>query len=709
MPTQNPEYGSPKKRPGGRWGGPRNVQRRVRFDRRGNALIATMLVMTVLMLLGFAMVLQGDTEGLIAVNEQDHMKALSLAEAGLQWARRRVLEAAASGASFTALLQGPNTPVCQSPPGRCRNLLGLRDLSLNDASEFNRSNEDTASAVVFRDWDGDGTPERYEAVRIRDGEDRGLVYVRIDDNYDEDPLPNQPFEDRDRRIRVTVVAEYPLWVDANGVQLSGTAARRGVARRTLRAWFGPPVDVPAVWVNGSLMVTGSVLICGECGSVHANGDLRLGGSGADVGVCQNATATGNFSQEGNVFIGGETGGRPRMPVPVVNPYHARFVPRPEVFDTSSDMSLPPELRCSEPKYFALVASANAGRIYKAYWNNVLGRWTWRLIDDLSNPSDVWLDDCGRVAACNGEPGCTEDPGHGLSVSDGGPSEFYGFQPSGAEAPTPCDAPDASLNSVENDNDLNREDFYDTNGFLQSVPNSTIRALPGSPDPDRRDPDGIPDFDGSRLLGTPPGNPEWRFRPTSPVYSPLHGAVLFVYGDVRLELDGLEVLCGSASLGCGIPMPKGAWPLAVIAYGNIRAEENFQMIPPSPQFPYALIAGRDIRIWEHVVIGPRGCRRDIKATQGEAAACGALPGPGEPGTAAIVAAHEQVQVMGDARIDGFVVAEDANDCSTLVRRVDSAPAHQVMRIGGNASIHYDCEHPPNGFLVPVRMTGWQEIQ
>jgi len=668
-----------------------------------------MLVMTVLMLLGFAMVLQGDTEGLIAVNEQDHMKALSLAEAGLQWARRRVLEAAASGASFTALLQGPNTPVCQSPPGRCRNLLGLRDLSLNDASEFNRSNEDTASAVVFRDWDGDGTPERYEAVRIRDGEDRGLVYVRIDDNYDEDPLPNQPFEDRDRRIRVTVVAEYPLWVDANGVQLSGTAARRGVARRTLRAWFGPPVDVPAVWVNGSLMVTDSVLICGECGSVHANGDLRLGGSGADVGVCQNATATGNFSQEGNVFIGGETGGRPRMPVPVVNPYHARFVPRPEVFDTSSDMSLPPELRCSEPKYFALVASANAGRIYKAYWNNVLGRWTWRLIDDLSNPSDVWLDDCGRVAACNGEPGCTEDPGHGLSVSDGGPSEFYGFQPSGAEAPTPCDAPDASLNSVENDNDLNREDFYDTNGFLQSVPNSTIRALPGSPDPDRRDPDGIPDFDGSRLLGTPPGNPEWRFRPTSPVYSPLHGAVLFVYGDVRLELDGLEVLCGSASLGCGIPMPKGAWPLAVIAYGNIRAEENFQMIPPSPQFPYALIAGRDIRIWEHVVIGPRGCRRDIKATQGEAAACGALPGPGEPGTAAIVAAHEQVQVMGDARIDGFVVAEDANDCSTLVRRVDSAPAHQVMRIGGNASIHYDCEHPPNGFLVPVRMTGWQEIQ
>jgi hypothetical protein len=696
MPTQDPECGSPKKRPGGRWGGPRNVQRRVRFDRRGNALIATMLVMTVLMLLGFAMVLQGDTEGLIAVNEQDHMKALSLAEAGLQWARRRVLKAADSGTSFTALLQGPNTPVCQSPPGRCRNLLGLRDLSLNDVSEFNRSNEDTASAVVFRDWDGDGTPETYEAVRIRDGEDRGLVYVRIDDNYDEDPLPNQPFEDRDRRIRVTVVAEYPIFVDANGVQLSRTAARRGVARRTLRAWFGPPVDVPAVWVNGSLMVTDGVLVCGECGSVHANGDLRLGGSGADVGVCQNATATGNFSQEGNVFIGGETGGRPRMRVPIVNPYYARFVPRPEVFNTLNDMSLPPELRCSEPKYFALVA----GRVYKAYWNNVLGRWTWRLIDDLSNPSDVQLDDCGRVAACNGEPGCTEDPGHGPPVPDGGPSEFYGFRFFGAEAPMPCDAPDASLNSVENDNDLwNKEDF-------QSVPGSTIRVLPVSPDPGYRDPDGIPDFDGSTVLGGPP---EWRLRPTSPVYSPLHGAVLFVYGDVRLELDGPEVLCGSASLGCGIPMPKGAWPLAVIAYGSIRAEGDFQMIPPSPRFPYALIAGRDIQIRDDVVIGPRGCRRDIKTTQGEAAACGALPGPGEPGAAAIVAAHEQVQVMGNAWIDGFVVAEDANDCSTLVRRVGSAPADQVMRIGGNASIHYDCEHPPNGFLVPVRMTGWQEIQ
>ncbi|MCS7311915.1 MAG: hypothetical protein NZ742_03260, partial [Acidobacteria bacterium] len=59
------------------------IARRVGSGRRGNALIATMLVMTVLVLLGFAMVLQGDTEGLIAVNEQDHIKALNLAEAGL--------------------------------------------------------------------------------------------------------------------------------------------------------------------------------------------------------------------------------------------------------------------------------------------------------------------------------------------------------------------------------------------------------------------------------------------------------------------------------------------------------------------------------------------------------------------------------------------------------------------------------------------------
>ncbi|GBC84348.1 hypothetical protein HRbin11_00773 [bacterium HR11] len=684
--------------------------RRTRADRRGNALIATMLVMTVLVLLGFAMVLQGDTEGLIAVNEQDHMKALSLAEAGLQWAKRRVLDAAGGTATFTALLQGPSVPACTAVPGRCSHLLGLRDLSLNEVTEFNRLNEDTASAVVFRDFDGDGTPEKYEAIRIRDGEDRGLVYVRIEDNYDEDPLPNRPLEDQDRRIRVTVVAEYPIFVDADGVQLSGTAARRGVARRTLRAWFGPPVDVPAVLVNGALEVTDGVLICGECGSVHANGDLRLGNPGADVGICQDATAVGNFSQQGSVFIGGEAGGgRSPMTVPVINPYHERFVPRPEVFDTSSDMTLPAQLRCDAPKYFALVASTTGvGRVYKAYWNAVLQRWTWRLIDDLSDPYDVQLDDCGRVAACNGAPGCTEDAGAGPPVPDGGAGEFYGFQFFGAEAPVACDAPDASLNSLQ-DNDLNREDFYDTGGLLQSVPDSNIRALPGSPDPSGRDPDGVPDFDGSVILGTPPGNPEWRLRPTGFVYSPLHGAVLFVYGDVRLELNVSETLCGSAALGCGIGMPKGAWPLAVIAYGNIRAEEDFQMIPVSPRFPYALVAGRDVRIQDNVVIGRRGCRRDIKAAQGEAAACGALPTPGNPAAAAIVAAHEQVQVVGNAQIDGFVLAEDANDCSTLVRRVGSAPDDRVMRIGGNASIHYDCEHPPNGFLIPVRMTGWQEIQ
>lgn len=691
-----------------RWVGP---------NRRGNALVATMLVMTVLVLLGFAMVIQGDTEGLIAVNEQDHMKALSLAEAGLQWAKRRILDAAVSTATFTALLQGPSVPACMAVPGRCTHLLGLRDLSLNEVTEFNRLNEDTASAVVFRDFDGDGTPEKYEAVRIRDDEDRGLVYVRIDDNYDEDPLPNNPLDDRDRRIRVTVIAEYPIFVDANGVQLGVTVARRGVARRTLRAGFGPPVDIPAVLVHGSLKVTDDVLICGECGSVHANQDLSLGNVGADVGICQNATAVRNFSQQGSVFIGGEAGGgRASMTVPVINPYHERFVPRPEVFDTSSDMTLPAQLRCGAPgadgavtKYFALVASTTGvGRVYKAYWNAVLQRWTWRLIDDLSDPYDVQLDDCGRVAACNGAPGCVEDTSAGPPVPDGGAGEFYGFQFFGAEVPTACTTPDASLNSTT-DNDFNQQDFYDTGGFLQSVPDSSIHALPGSPDPSRRDPDSVPDFDGSAVLGPPPGNPEWRLRPTSSVYSPLHGAVLFVYGDVRLELNVPETLCGSVLLGCGIGMPKEAWPLAVIAYGNVKAEERFQMIPLSTQFPYALIAGRDIRIRESVLIGRRGCRRDIKAIQGEAAACGALPTPGDPRTAAIVAAHEQVQVLGNAQIDGFVLAEDANDCSTLVRRVGTASDDQVMRIGNNASIHYDCEHPPNGFLIPVRLNGWQEIQ
>ncbi|MDW7985457.1 MAG: hypothetical protein RMK16_12370, partial [Acidobacteriota bacterium] len=531
---------------------------------------------------------------------------------------------------------------------------------------------------------------------------RGLIYVRVDDNYDEDPRPNDPLEDRDRRIRVTVVAEYPVLVDADGVQLAAVSARRGVARRMLRAWFGPPVEIPAVLVHGSLKVTDDVLICGECGPVHANQNLVLGDAGADIGICQDATAVRNFSRQGDVFIGGKAGdGHSPMKVPIINPYHERFVPPPTAFDTSGDWALPAQLRCGAPgtdgattKYFALVASATGvGRVYKAYWNGVVQRWTWRLIDDLSDPYDVQLDDCGRVAACQGQPGCTEDTGHGPPVPDGGADEFYGFRFLGAEAPTACDFPDASLGSAQ-DNDFNREDFYDTGGFLQVVPDSSVRALPGSPDPSRRDPDGVPDFDGSAILGIPPGNPEWRLRPNSFVYSPLHGAVLFVYGDVRLGLGRTETLCGSALVGCGIEMPKGAWPLAVIAYGNIQVRQNFQMIPLGPQFPYALIAGRDVRIQARVLIGRRGCRRDIKATRGEAVACGTLPTPGDPLTAAVIAAHEQVQVLGDASIDGLILAEDANDCSPLVRRVGTAPDDQVMRIGGNVSVHYDCEHPPN---------------
>ena len=67
---------------------------------------------------------------------------------------------------------------------------------------------------------------------------------------------------------------------------------------------------------------------------------------------------------------------------------------------------------------------------------------------------------------------------------------------------------------------------------------------------------------------------------------------------------------------------------------------------------------------------------------------------------IIAAHEQVQFGGNPNILGFVLAEDAADCSALV----TAPTE----INGNPSIFYDCNHPPNPWFDKVEVRSWQNI-
>jgi len=128
-------------------------------SQKGFAFIAVLLVLAMMFILVAVLLFQTSTSRLVAANEHDHLAALEHAESGIIWAHRRMIETN----DVTDLLLGPNNSSSTDD-----NLIGLRDLSLTATSQFNSSNEDTASAIVSRDFDGQGS-KSWEAIRIDDG------------------------------------------------------------------------------------------------------------------------------------------------------------------------------------------------------------------------------------------------------------------------------------------------------------------------------------------------------------------------------------------------------------------------------------------------------------------------------------------------------------------------------------------------------------
>lgn len=213
----------------------KNLLKSILSHDKGAALIVSLLVMLALVLLGLAILLQSDTEYQTAKNEEEAAQALHYAEAGLEWGKREIIDfadtAAFATSNFTDLLNGPDPDLTVTLEN---NLLGLRDLSETDTANFVTGNEKTASAIITRDF-GNGSLT-YEAFRIGADQNgdattwegpRTLVYVRIDDNYDEYPATNNDQVDTDMNISLTVVSEYPIFVNADG---SPQTALRGLAR-----------------------------------------------------------------------------------------------------------------------------------------------------------------------------------------------------------------------------------------------------------------------------------------------------------------------------------------------------------------------------------------------------------------------------------------------------------------------------------------------
>ncbi len=468
----------------------------------GVALVITMMVMLTLVLISLSLVMQSNTEHLISQNEQDSFHALADAEWAVDFANRtiRTYVVTVRPSDLDGVLNGSVKPTGMA------NILGFKnnfDPTMNRL-EIDNDNEETVSGIdtlasfpglnweVFRLGVDENNDNRY------DGNIRTVVYARVFDNYD--PV-SADSNDTDLRVRVEVRTIYPVFVDLDDdASEDTTIATRGQSERHLVGRFSPVGSV-AIRSDSDMNVHGSLELCGECGSAHANGTMTWEGPSA----CGSVTGTEGFLYDGGAILG-DMGTQPEIYIPIVNPYNAIFRPDPAIFNTSIDGTLPDFLHCPAPtefdpgssKYFAIVkADNNTIYIYKAYRNygdTGLGleppkdsRWIWRLIgnSDQANIDTIRLDNCGRVVTCGLTPGlCNADAWSLDSGSSWTPATegvtgqnntFYGWNPdnslstevcpSGGEFETIPNTPYiASVdNSGSDQNDWNVNDFPHVNG------------------------------------------------------------------------------------------------------------------------------------------------------------------------------------------------------------------------------------------------------
>ncbi len=601
----------------------------------GAALFVSLLVTLVLVLLGITLLLMSGTEHLLSTNERDSQDALAKAESGLQWAKRMVLDYTNNGPPYPtdldALLLGPDGTTGTADD----NLLGIKDLTLGltNTVSINGNNEETASAIVSKDF-GDGTAMNYEVFRLGTDSDgvtgwdgpRALVYVRFFDNLDDGAVDSQT-NDQDLRARIKVVAEYPIFVSTQGgipaVQDTNVNIQRGQARRVLIGRVGPQ-DQQAILANKDLDMVGTVDVCGECGGVHSNANFNLGGqANDDVDICADATATGTMTVTNNGTLNGYVGYAPHIDVPVINPYDDIFVPLPATFNHASDTELAngPDgiaataddstynpLKCTfdpiqDPgasKYFALVIRKTSGKhgyIFKGYWNVAENRWDWRLIDDLDDSDNTILDDCGRVISgtitSTGEvlvsdltliTGGYVRTDTAASVDDGDASKFYNFDIHSNYGTVSCAADDTLSGLASNDYNPNTFRRWLAPGSIAPhLLGADVPPLPGNnpvPTPTLpNEPDGSADFIIADAMGK--NDAVWKIASGNNVYSPTFNAVIWIYGNFDFEggHDNLTLSTLTTTLPI-LPPPqsRAVWRASFITFGGINTAGSVNYAP-----------------------------------------------------------------------------------------------------------------------------------
>ncbi len=685
---------------------------------QGGALVIALIVMLALVLLGLSLLLQSNTEYMISLNERDSTTALYNAEAAVQLAKR-VIKDNGTASTLTTLFAGPDG---NSATTADNGIILVRTPSttltstdqLNDDCATGSTTCETEVSVIV-DLDGD----KWEAFRIGIDKDdyaatdksgwdgpRGLVYVRIEDNYDDEPATNAPWIDTDRRIITHVKSRYPIQVDSTGTELSYASkttltAQAGLAERELIARFGPSTTQPALVTEGDMNVKGGIDVCGECGAIHADGTLTI--EDDDVDVCSDATSyTGDpvMNDGGTAQIGGTNGTGPLIDVPIANPFHDDYVPDDNTFfDTVGDTELstyPTLNNCNAStdlnisKYFALVGDDGGdGMVYKAYWNSGSNRWDWYLIDDLNDTVDTTLDDCGRVVSGAYKTDSTA-VGPGIDDSENAQNKaFYGFSYSdgGGQALTCTGASDASLSGTAENNYV---DATLMPSGSPALPSGVL--LPGSGPGES--PTAIADFDASVVYNN--NERKWSIN-ASDVYSSVYNAVIFVWGNLEVT-GGPSNLCHSGDLpptcAGANTIPNNVWRVTFIVTNNIDIGGTPAYGPArsyaASSYPWLLVAGRDV---------------ELQGNSGGSSICPSAcddPPATLAGFSGIILVHEQLSITGSVSVNGIIKTESAADCARMVQG-------EGIQGSGSAEVYYDCVNPPDTSSESVRLDSWEEVQ
>jgi Tfp pilus assembly protein PilX len=261
---------------------------------RGIALISALLMMMVMSALAIALTASGRVEVAMGDNEELYAGARAAAESGLNHTAAIIIQQA------------------MNPVFPLNNLLTGPDLAADPANEAAASNADNGIVTHLlggaAPWPvAAGSAYSYD-VRIFDDDDpalnNGAAFTLVQRTAMSANKPTQVedglrFNDVNKRLVIRSVGFGPR----------GTTS-------TLEQML-TPITMPALLVNGNLLLTGNASITGDQGSVHANNNLEIDGN--SVVVEQSCTATGDLSHIAGWAAGDVTsGGMPLIPVPDIH-------------------------------------------------------------------------------------------------------------------------------------------------------------------------------------------------------------------------------------------------------------------------------------------------------------------------------------------------------------------------------------------------------